>query len=525
MVIKKDDIRKMLTESSNRPAEVETFMVSHETKISSLIHDWNTFICSPENSNSVDENSGVIHISPNKNLLEVKNVNLEPLSNQEIQSKREDVMERSFSNISEPSGSHGEKVNAYHEKQKSDVKQYNFSIKGKSIFPNGKVGQEYKHEIFFNPEEASEFGEFWFIGLGQIGLSFDEELNIVYGIPKIDGEHEVSIRYKKKDWTEGKPTFEKKFKLIINPDPRSLWKDLPSDQSGLYWKNDMSEGSLITPDRNIIAASVRGRSHAHEGKFRDDDFIFFHEADWYLIAVGDGAGSAKYSREGSRLACSSSLDYITKKNPIMFDSNLVSTIEKYLNEQHDTNRKLVGDLLYNYLGQAAFHSFKIIDEEAKKNNATLKDYATTLLLAVCRKMNSGEYFIATFWVGDGGIGVYQKGRSVRILGEPDGGEFAGQTRFLTMPEIIQPAEIYRRLRFDFLKDFTALVLMTDGITDPKFQTDKNLAQLDAWDEFWQDLSTNVDFNKNNENASKQLLEWMNFWSPGNHDDRTIAILY
>jgi hypothetical protein len=23
----------------------------------------------------------------------------------------------------------------------------------------------------------------------------------------------------------------------------------------------------------------------------------------------------------------------------------------------------------------------------------------------------------------------------------------------------------------------------------------------------------------------QLLEWLNFWSTGNHDDRTIAILY
>ena len=27
------------------------------------------------------------------------------------------------------------------------------------------------------------------------------------------------------------------------------------------------------------------------------------------------------------------------------------------------------------------------------------------------------------------------------------------------------------------------------------------------------------------NRTFQLLDWLDFWSPGNHDDRTIAILY
>ena len=29
----------------------------------------------------------------------------------------------------------------------------------------------------------------------------------------------------------------------------------------------------------------------------------------------------------------------------------------------------------------------------------------------------------------------------------------------------------------------------------------------------------------NEESAQQLLDWLDFWSPGNHDDRTIAILY
>ena len=111
------------------------------------------------------------------------------------------------------------------------------------------------------------------------------------------------------------------------------------------------------------------------------------------------------------------------------------------------------------------------------------------------------------------------------MGESDSGEFAGQTRFLTMPEITQPAELYRRLRFDIVPDFTALILMTDGISDPKFETDANLMKIEKWNELWTDLSKMVTFADDNELAADQLLKWLDFWSPGNHDDRTIAILY
>ena len=67
--------------------------------------------------------------------------------------------------------------------------------------------------------------------------------------------------------------------------------------------------------------------------------------------------------------------------------------------------------------------------------------------------------------------------------------------------------------------------MTDGITDPKFETDANLLKVEKWNELWQDLSKEVDFSDDNEASADQLLNWLDFWSPGNHDDRTIAILF
>ena len=157
----------------------------------------------------------------------------------------------------------------------------------------------------------------------------------------------------------------------------------------------------------------------------------------------------------------------------------------------------------------------------------LKSYATTLLLAICKQFSYG-WFIASFWVGDGAICLYdQISHTAKMLGTPDEGEYAGQTRFLTMPEIFKDGTaLYQRLRFQIIPDFTALFLMTDGVSDPKFETDANLNNPAKWDALWNDLSENgVELSDDNEAAKEQLLQWLDFWSPGNHDDRTIAILY
>ena len=103
-----------------------------------------------------------------------------------------------------------------------------------------------------------------------------------------------------------------------------------------------------------------------------------------------------------------------------------------------------------------------------------------------------------------------------------------------MPEVFKdPKAIMDRLRFSIEDDFTALMLMTDGVSDPMFETDNNLNSTAKWDEFWDKLHKGfaddeipgVDLSDDNEESKDQLLRWLDFWSPGNHDDRTIAILY
>lgn len=311
------------------------------------------------------------------------------------------------------------------------------------------------------------------------------------------------------------------------------WENMPEPK----YKNDDTQVEYVkvealadgTPQKDIVAASKRGRSHAQEGKPRDDYFRMEHmDNGWYIMAVADGAGSAKYSRQGSKIACDESVSYCMSK---LGQSKAFEDAIGIYSHLHDTTeedaRKTVGNHIYDIVGTAAFKAHKAIQAEAALTKQPIKLYATTLLLTICKKFSFG-WFVASFWVGDGAICLYDKNaHTAKILGVPDEGEYAGQTRFLTMSEIFKDTTaLYQRLRFNIVDDFTALFLMSDGVSDPKFETDANLNNPDKWDALWDDLKENgVELTDDNEASKDQLLDWLDFWSPGNHDDRTIAILY
>lgn len=339
---------------------------------------------------------------------------------------------------------------------------------------------------------------------------------------------------------EDRPTLEHKIPFVINQDPRKLWRNLPVDWENMpepKYKNDDTQVEYVkvealadgTPQKDIVAASKRGRSHAQEGKPRDDYFRMEHmDNGWYIMAVADGAGSAKYSRQGSTIACDEAVNHCMSK--LGQSKPFEDAISGYGNLQDSSEeeaRKTVGNYIYDIVGTAAFKAHKAIQAEAALKKQPIKYYATTLLLTICKKFSFG-WFVASFWVGDGAICLYDRNaHTAKILGVPDEGEYAGQTRFLTMPEIFKDATaLYQRLRFCVVDDFTALFLMSDGVSDPKFETDANLNNPDKWDALWDDLKENgVDLTDDNEASKDQLLDWLDFWAPGNHDDRTIAILY
>ncbi len=433
---------------------------------------------------------------------------------------------------------------------------WNFNI------PNAKENQEYAETVSV-PEVKSSilpgleilFEEVCGLEQDKHGLvttvSQDGKSFSIMGIPTLEAfrkdgataesTFELTIKYSLKSRDIDKVVREKKVPFVINQDPRKLWKNLPVDWDAMpeptkYKKEDtqcayvkveaLADG---TPQKDIVAASKRGRSHAQEAKPRDDHFRVEHmDNGWYIMAVADGAGSAKFSRKGSQIACEEAVNNC--KLQLIDCKEFEDAIDKYDRlkaEAEEEARKEVGNYIYNIVGTAAFKAHKAINAEAALTKQNPKLYATTLLLTICKRFSYG-WFIASFWVGDGAICLYNRNEhTAKILGIPDEGEYAGQTRFLTMPEIFKDAtSLYQRLRFNIVKDFTALFLMSDGVSDPKFETDANLNNPAKWDELWDDLKQNgVDLTDDNEAAKDQLLNWLDFWSPGNHDDRTIAILY
>lgn len=334
--------------------------------------------------------------------------------------------------------------------------------------------------------------------------------------------------------SEGAYEGKKEFKLIIVPSTDLLWRDEPVNWDQMPEpryrnENQMPDfAALDGEEKHIVAASLRGRSHAQDGKPRDDAFQFATTHGWQVLAVSDGAGSACYSREGARLACEKAVAVCRE---LLDDEQYRNTFEANIKNLSVTptepeKRKPVGDSLYSLLCQAANQARQAIAQEAGQQGKETRTYAATLLLCVAKHFEFG-WFVGSFWVGDGAIALYRRDttlHTVYLMGEPDEGEYGGQTRFLTMPEVFSDASaLYCRLRFQLVDDFSALFLMTDGVSDPKFETTNNLKNAEKWDALWDEL-TAANALTNTPDSKRALLEWLGFHSAGNHDDRTLLVL-
>lgn len=395
---------------------------------------------------------------------------------------------------------------------------------------NGWVGRNYIYQFRDIVEGYTDFRVTEVEGLPKIGgMQFDASTQTLSGVPQFAGTHELKIHIQQSlaNRPYDRPSsLVREWNFIINPDPQSLWQEKPSDRDDPYWKPDVEQKMLLGAPLFLLAASKRGRSHAHEGKFRDDDFqlCYMAETGWYILAVADGAGSARYSRRGSQLACATASQYLETAITTELGEKLTHRLKQYQREASEKNRQAVLKELYEVLGESAFAAVKQIENEAENQKTQTRDFATTLLLVIVRRFDFG-YFVAAYWKGDGGVAVWDaRQEKVCALGTAESGDYAGQTRFLLPTEFGSYQEVSERLHFGLFENFTAVVAMTDGVSDPKFETDNNFVDAARWRQFWQELTSAVNLKKDNAQAADELLKWLDFMSPGNHDDRTIALL-
>ena len=73
--------------------------------------------------------------------------------------------------------------------------------------------------------------------------------------------------------------------------------------------------------------------------------------------------------------------------------------------------------------------------------------------------------------------------------------------------------------------------MTDGVSDPWFETDASLNDSEMWSKFAKTLRLGDGENRavlkpeySAEKKAQELTEWLHFKIKGNHDDRTLIIV-
>lgn len=418
------------------------------------------------------------------------------------------------------------------------------------LIPNATEGKAYKAPIDFEKLGLKDLIFEEWKGLEEVGLKFNKETGTIEGFPTQSGELKFKLSFKVAGEDENDAPNEKTITLVVNPDPKTLWKDIPSDKGAIFWKVDDAKAYGKLGEKYVVVTSNRGRSHENVGSFRDDDFAFRYikETGWSVVAVSDGAGSCSLSRKGSELACNAVVDYFGNhldKERFQEFENKLSEFERTKDEtllktiEVEAKQKLYKSVLFAHneikkVAEETYQSHPELFNNPKAKN--LSDYFhATLIFALFKKFDFG-YVLLTFGVGDCPIAVMNKEQTnTSLLNILDVGEFGGGTRFVTQNDIYQqdakPLTMVQRFNLHIITDFSYLFLMTDGIYDAKFVVEANLEKHEKWVEFLEDLQGNnednskVNFNPENEKIADELAHWMDFWSLGNHDDRTLVIIF
>jgi serine/threonine protein phosphatase PrpC len=179
-----------------------------------------------------------------------------------------------------------------------------------------------------------------------------------------------------------------------------------------------------------ISCEVQGRHHIRSASPCQDKTIVCSRNGISIIALADGAGSARLSHFGAECAINSASDFIANN---FF--NLIKT----------TDGRQVKLLILDTIRTD-------LENIAKEYECTLNDLASTLLLvAVCE-----EWYIIIH-IGDGVIG-YLDGTDLKIASFPDNGECSNMTTFVTSNSALASMRLFK----GNINDISGFVIMSDG---------------------------------------------------------------
>ena len=193
--------------------------------------------------------------------------------------------------------------------------------------------------------------------------------------------------------------------------------------------------SKQTSQWRIVAASVCGTSHSKNQQLCQDAHHWQLLANNVLvIAVADGAGSAKLGKVGSMIAVEKAIEHIAS--------------------QEITGETLANDDFLRYLlTDAMLVARTAIETEADVCNNQSDDLATTLILII-----AAPQIVAVAQVGDGLAVAKNSIGELIALTIPSNGEYVNQTTFLTSADALETAQIKIRR-----EEIVNVGVLTDGL--------------------------------------------------------------
>lgn len=193
----------------------------------------------------------------------------------------------------------------------------------------------------------------------------------------------------------------------------------------------------------VVRASVQGTSHSRTGQpCQDSSSVGKNAPEGMLVAaIADGAGSAELSADGSRIAATAA----TKEAVRLMRLHVQPYYEGVLEET---------------LKESVYFARKALQAEAHRQKRSLREFATTLIIAICAPEITGAAQI-----GDGAMVTTDKRMSeddedgdYTLFSAPQRGEYANTTNFITSSGWQDSLDVRTRRG-----GISRLAMFTDGI--------------------------------------------------------------
>ena len=280
-----------------------------------------------------------------------------------------------------------------------------------------------------------------------------------------------------------------------------------------------------------IARSAIGTSHIKQQMPCQDYSAYKIINDAIIGVVADGAGSAKHSEAGAKLAVDTVLKTITEQDIAniaeLYNSHSVRETERNNSawkpwsllgkREKNSNAAVTIAQSPTELKASQFFS-KIVKQvvstlssQAENNNYSINDLACTLLIVIATPNG-----VAAMQIGDGFITVRYPEKEPELLFAPDKGEYINETTFITSTNALEDMKVVIQAG---LPEF--ICASTDGLERLAIR----LSDWTPFTPFFQPLEQYLQETENLEESDEYLLSFLNSerLNARTDDDKTLFL--